>query len=122
MVKKPFIIFVAIITFGYGLEATRLAITYAYPPNFIFAAIAFVASVALIFNKRWSQYLVYVLALSISGFLIYVTWVVNKDQPWPYETLFESFIAVFPAVCYLILCFGCSVVVFKHFRGYEQQT
>lgn len=116
MVKKPFIIFVAMLVFAYGLEAVRLAITYDSYLNLLLSGVSFIAAISLLLNKFWSQYLIYFLALLISGFLIYATVVAIKNGSWPYDTLAETIISLIPAASYIAASIGCGVVVYRHFR------
>lgn len=74
MAKKPFIIFVAVIVFAYGLETVRLTITYENYFHLVWSGISFTAAISLLLNKLWSQYLIYLLALLISIFFVLCNW------------------------------------------------
>ena len=74
-----------------------------------------IAAIGLWLHKRWSQYIVYVVsALVVAQWLLSV-WAFAKEG-WPYSSVVQSLIALFPGLCMVGLALGSSVFVFRSFR------
>ena len=74
------------------------------------------AAIGLWLHRRWSQYFVYIVsALFVAQWLLSLL-AFAKDG-WPYTSVVQSAIALFPGLCMLGLAVGSSVVAFRSFRA-----
>ncbi len=73
---------------------------------------AFVAvGIAVVLGKRWSRFLVYALALYVSGSWIYLVWFQYSSGRVPYESAMHHFLGLLPGLLLLAACAGFSYVV-----------
>lgn len=83
--------------------------------NAIWGVIAVSGCVGLITGRRWSQYIVYFMSLSLVVIWTYLVWLAT-NAGWPDGGTLSTVISLFPGVAIVVTCAACSFFVFKHFQ------
>jgi hypothetical protein len=98
---------------AYGSYTTWLAFTSQY--WFLLWSVAcYGAAVGLALSKRWSRYLVYLVAVFTAGGWLYVVGTIAVTR-WPYPDVISSVISLIPGILLVALCVLCSIFVHRLF-------
>jgi hypothetical protein len=104
---------IVVALFAYGSYTAWLAFTSQY--WFLLWTVAcYGAAVGLALSKRWSQYLVYLVAAFTAGGWLYVVATIAVNR-WPYPDVLSSVIALAPGMLLVALCVLCSLFVRRLF-------
>ncbi len=69
--------------------------------------------IAVLFRQRWSRFLVYALALWVSGGWVYVVWLQYSLGRVPHRSAVQHSLGLLPGLLLLGVCAGLSYVVHK---------
>jgi hypothetical protein len=98
---------------AYGAYTTWLAFASQY--WFLLWSVAcYGAAVGLALSKRWSRYLVYLVAAFTAGGWLYVVATIAVHR-WPYPDVLSSLISLIPGMLLAVLCLLCSLFVRRLF-------
>lgn len=103
---------------GIGAYILWFSVEYEQWGHIVWGLSAILGSLGLIFQKYWSQYIVYILSFSITVFWLYEI-IKNAIIGWPYEETLDTIISLVPGVFLFFICLISSIIVYKHFRSLE---
>ncbi len=119
--KKPLsILLVIALLCLYGLYSAYRA-TSRDPFLFVWTFYAFFTAYGLYRDKPWSKYLVYTLALFITGAWSLSVLALQK-KGWPYQGVADTALALLPGIVLIALNVAACVVVFRHFPRKKGQA
>ena len=107
--------FIAGILGAYGVYSIIAGYQYGDWSSLIGSGLCLVAAVSLWLKKRWSQYLVYIVAALFCGSWLFVLWQV-AERGWPYSSISQTVIALIPGLLMVGVAIGSSVVVYRAFK------
>ena len=119
--KKP--LFINIIILGLILYALNLY-RIAHQDNNLFfliwATMSFTAAIGLHFNKKWSSFLIYLIAAFLVGSWIYVYWLELNRAGWNFENITDVIMSFLFSISVMLLSIGSSLLVFRYFKQKKQ--
>ncbi len=115
--KRPGSIWlVASVLAAHGAYAVWVATLFRHWAPAAGGGLTLVAAVALLSGRRWSRFLVYLVALLAVWSWGYSVWIVARAG-WPFPGLTRTVMALAPGALLSVVYLGSSVVVFRHFRS-----
>lgn len=103
-----------LVAFGTGIYLVWWAYEYDQYQYVVYSVPFFVASIGLFKNKRWSQYIYYILCTYIIIFWAYAIYKIYGNN-WPSPNLVDNLISLIPGIFLVILNIGIILVVYKNF-------
>jgi hypothetical protein len=83
---------------------------------FLSGVLSAAAAIGLWQEKRWVQYVVYVITAFVVAYFIWYIWALVR-LGWPYEDNVRTFVSLVPGALILMFAVGASTHVFRTFRG-----
>jgi hypothetical protein len=83
---------------------------------FLSGALSAAAAIGLWQERRWAQYVVYVITAFVMAYFAWYIWALVR-LGWPYEDNVRSFVSLVPGTLILTFAVGASVHVFRALRG-----
>ena len=114
--KRPASIWlVALVLAAYGASAAWVAVGARYWAPGVMALLSLAGAAGLVLGKRWSRFLVYLLAALVVASWVYAVWIVARAG-WPYADVASTALALLPGALLVVFCAGSSVIVARYFR------
>ena len=116
MTKSKSLWVVALVLASLSVYSLTFAIETGWPTAIALATILVIAVVGLLFEKQWSQYLIYATLSLLILWSCYI--VVSMFGPnWPYPDTLSTVFSLLPGVT-IIMVFASSIIaVWRHFRS-----
>jgi hypothetical protein len=81
----------------------------------VFGILAVVSAAGLLWDKRWSQYLVYLVAAMLPISWGFAVWRLSVEG-WLNDHAIAVIFALAPGALMVVVCVAVSLAVFKHFH------
>jgi hypothetical protein len=110
------LLLVAGVFIAYGVYAILQARNNASVLNVLFGLVSALGGVGVALSRPWSRFCIYIVSIGLVATWLYYTVVALQYLGWPYDSVLEWLISLFPGLCTVAIAAGSSYLVTKHFR------